>query len=431
MLYRAIRFVIGGATDVFYRRQHLGGSVPARGPVLLVANHPNGLIDPAAVANLVDRPVRMLGKAPLFRMPVVSWLVRGVGALPVYRQKDGADTAQNRDTFTAVDSALKNGEVVLIFPEGISHDAPQLQPLKTGAARMALSARDSGLNDVMVVPIGLTYRDKERFRSELATDIGAPLTVQASDDVRSLTERIDTALRAVTMNLDAWDDVPLLDAVDAIWRIGDTNRAARLKELADGVALLRAHAPKELAQARQAVVEWTTRLQQLGLSPRDLQLMPLTARASPRSVARFVLRTVLHLIAFPASAFGALWFLVPFWLVHLVWLLARTTRDLAGTVKVLASIVFFPPWHALMTFWVWSAAGGTAALLCGTIAPFSGMTSRWFFRGRARALRDGVMAVRLMFSGPVDRALESERAELVRRFDALSARVNELRAGSR
>ena len=58
---------------------------PRRGPLLLVANHPNGLVDPVFLAGAVARPVRFLGKAPLFELPVLGALVRGARALPIHR----------------------------------------------------------------------------------------------------------------------------------------------------------------------------------------------------------------------------------------------------------------------------------------------------------------------------------------------------------
>src|SRR6185503_4225644 len=125
------------AVRLYYRVSSLGGAVPASGPVVLVGNHPNGLVDPVLVAGASPRVVRFLGKAPLFDMPLLGQVLRGLEALPVHRAQDG-DTRGNVETFAAVYAALARGEVVCLFPEGKSHDEPALQTLKTGAARMAL-----------------------------------------------------------------------------------------------------------------------------------------------------------------------------------------------------------------------------------------------------------------------------------------------------
>lgn len=437
-MYGFLSFVVGGAVDLFYRRVSLGGEVPAAGPVLLVANHPNGLIDPVVVSNAASRRIRMLAKAPLFHMPGISLLVKGVGALPVYRAKDGADTAQNAATFRAVAAALCQGSAVLIFPEGISHDEPQLQKLKTGGARMALQACAAGASALCVVPVGLVYRDKDRFRSEVATLVGAPMAVApylqqgAPDDpivVKQLTDDMAASLRAVTINLEAWEDLPLLEAVDAIWRIDDPSRTARIKQLADGVHLLRMHEPARLEDARAQVLEWTRRLEGLGIAPRDLSPEHVAARGGPGKALVFALKN-LALLAFglPVATYGALFWAAPFWLIHLLTLLVRPSRDVAATGKIFASIVLFPAWYALTTWLSWRSLGAGPAALLATTAPLAGMSTRWFFRSRRRALRDAAAFLSLLVRRDLGKQLERERDALLNEMDALGTLVEGLRA---
>lgn len=77
-----------------------GERVPRDGPVLLVANHPNSLLDPMLVAAAARRPVRFLAKAPLFTDKRVGWLMRAVGAIPVYRRSDDpAQMERNEEMF--------------------------------------------------------------------------------------------------------------------------------------------------------------------------------------------------------------------------------------------------------------------------------------------------------------------------------------------
>ena len=437
-MYKLIAGITGVTVDAFYRRVSLGGEVPADGAVMLVANHPNGLIDPVVVANAAGRPVRMLAKAPLFKTPGLSILVKGMGALPVYRAKDGADTSQNQATFRAVTEALLDKSAVLIFPEGISHDEPQLQKLKTGAARMALTACDAGAVDLAVVPVGLVYRDKDRFRSEVATLVGLPVRVAPylergkPDDaevVRALTEDIADALQGVTVNLEQWEDLPLLEAVDAIWRIDDPARTSRIKQLADGVQLLREREPARLEGARRRVAEWKKRLERLGLEPRDMSLEHTAARANPAKAAAFAVRNLaLAVVGLPVALFGAVFFAVPFWSAHLAYRIARPERDVAATVKVLASLLFFPVWHAVAVWAMWSWWGASVAVVVAGLAPIAGMTTRWFFRSRKRALRDMTVFLSLVAQKNVARDLEAERDALVLEIDALGKLVEELRA---
>ncbi|MFT5510632.1 MAG: glycerol-3-phosphate O-acyltransferase/dihydroxyacetone phosphate acyltransferase, partial [Hyphomicrobiaceae bacterium] len=178
-MYWLISTITCFALDLFFKRVHVEGAVPKMGPVILVANHFNALLDPVMVTRLVGRNVRFLGKEPLFHTPVLKHLVKGMGTLPVYRAMDGADTSKNKDMFAAVYAALGEGNAVCLFPEGVSHNEPQLQSLKTGAARMALGAEaEHGFSlGLKVVPVGLVFSDKRRFRSVAATFVGQPINI--------------------------------------------------------------------------------------------------------------------------------------------------------------------------------------------------------------------------------------------------------------
>ena len=121
----------------------------------------------------------MLVKYSLLKMPLVGYVLRNIDAIPMYRKKDGVDTRQNASSFEAIDNALLEGAVIAIFPEGESLNSHRLRPLKSGMARMLLSAYEasnSTLNPV-VVPIGVTYEDRDRFRSLASAVIGEPFEV--------------------------------------------------------------------------------------------------------------------------------------------------------------------------------------------------------------------------------------------------------------
>jgi glycerol-3-phosphate O-acyltransferase/dihydroxyacetone phosphate acyltransferase len=374
------------ALKVFYRFEVDGERVPADGPVLLVANHPNSLLDPAMVVAVARRPVRFLAKAPLFDQPGVGWLVKGAGAIPVYRrQDDPGEMARNADTFRAVWEALGEGAAVGIFPEGISHNEPALVPLKTGAARIALGAARRVGGAFPVVPVGLSFRRKERFRSDALALVGtavewddlATAGPENWDAVDELTRRIDLALREVTLNLERWEDAPLVETAEAVFAAeypveGDpAERVARLREAADGLARLRAENRHDWNAVAREVAAHARILRVLGLTPRQLR------RGARLDVAaRWVARQLVFFgLGAPAAALGIAAYYLPYRLTGLIEARAKPPKDVRATFKVLVG-------GLLCLLWTLGLAGGAgwkggwlafAAVLLGL--PLVGVTA--------------------------------------------------------
>src|SRR6476659_10535436 len=98
MIRRLIVWLVRLALRIYFRRIEVTGleRVPLDTPLIFVLNHPNALVDPVFLLCLTPRRVSFLAKAPLFRMPVLGYLVRALDSLPVYRHQDeGADITKN------------------------------------------------------------------------------------------------------------------------------------------------------------------------------------------------------------------------------------------------------------------------------------------------------------------------------------------------
>lgn len=426
MVYVLIARIFGMACDLFYRRRHLGGQIPDSGPVLLVANHPNGLIDPVVIVRVAPRTIRFLAKAPLFKMPILGWLITQMRALPIYRKKDGHNTKDNRGTFDAVSAALASGDCVCLFPEGISHDEPQLQPLKTGAARMALAAEaDHAFKlGLRVVPIGLTYRDKSLFRGEVAVQIGDPLSLAdlaelhhetPREAVKCLTERIDHALRDLTVNLDAWDDLPLLDLAGRIWSEED-DPAIRLRLAADAHRDFLARSPASVARVRTRLLEFQTALTDLGIKPDELE-----RDYKVGTVSRFAMRNLAALfIGLPAAILGAIAYFIPYYFVRVPVTLLRPTEDVIATYKLLASMLFFGIWHIGLTIALTAWLGAGWGVLWSIGLPFCAIYTHHFIERRQSAVRELALLIRLPFEHRLRTALRAERDAIRTEIESLT-----------
>jgi 1-acyl-sn-glycerol-3-phosphate acyltransferase len=161
-----------------------GHKLPETGGCVLVANHISHL-DPFTFAHFVydnGRLPRFLAKSEVFDIPVGGKIVRSAGQIPVYRL-----TTDASDAFRAAVQAVKDGQCVVVYPEGTISRDPDLWPMtgKTGAARIALTS------DVPVVPIAqwganeilAPYAKKPKLfpRKMITMKVGDPVPL---DDLR-------------------------------------------------------------------------------------------------------------------------------------------------------------------------------------------------------------------------------------------------------
>ncbi len=394
-LQPVLRFIGTAASRVFYRFEVSGPRVPQSGPVLLVANHPNGLLDPALVIAAAGRNVRFLAKSTLFSDVRLGWLVRGGGAIPVYRRIDvEVGPGDNLGAFEAAIEALGRGDSIGVFPEGISHSQPSLARLKTGAARMALGAFARFGQHVPIVPIGLVLRAKEKFRSEAAAVLGEPvpwadLADRGADDreaVRELTDRIGAGLRRVTVNLERWEDAPLVEWVESIWaaeKESYDDRAEQLERVNVISTMLsdlrrREQSPEAAALAVE-IREHRERMLSLGLEPRDL-----AGRSGARSLGR-PYRAVDPLSALLGAAGYAL-FRLPYRLTGWLTTLSRPDPETQSTYKLLIGLVVYTAWvMALAALAAWLAGPWIGALVLPAV-PAIGLIGLWI-RERRRDTR--------------------------------------------
>ena len=112
MIRKIIVALVRLALRIYFQRIEVTGveRVPLDTPVIFVLNHPNALVDPVFLLCLAPRDVSFLAKAPLFRMPVIGYLVKQLDSLPVYRRQDeGEDVTKNQETFIAARKLLARG----------------------------------------------------------------------------------------------------------------------------------------------------------------------------------------------------------------------------------------------------------------------------------------------------------------------------------
>jgi 1-acyl-sn-glycerol-3-phosphate acyltransferase len=412
--------------NLFFRRIELTGvdHVPKTGGGILVAWHPNGLLDPALIVSYFPRQVVFGARHGLFEWPLVGRLMRALGTVPIYRASDlrGADDEArrkaNRESLDALARAVCEGKFAALFPEGVSHDDPFLQELKTGAARLYYRARQlcAGRSAPVIIPVGLHYDDKTSFRSDALVEFHPPLEISREllspiaegDDetlrTRSadLTRSLEPVLREVTHATESWELNRLMNRVRTLVRAERAKRAGvslKAPDMAErtlGMARVwKAYYtrlttdPERVQELLDRVSAYDRALQAAKLEDDDLdQPPPIESKWLPLLLG--VQSAFVFLVFPPVLLMGLLINAAPYFVIDSLARLGSKQYKDTATIKLLAGLLLFPltwlivalliafgqiqvhnafpgipraPWAAGITTFLIGALGGALALV--------------------------------------------------------------------
>ena len=172
--------------------------IPATGGAVIAINHVSYLdfifAGLAAAEMKPKRLIRFMAKESVFRHKISGPLMRGMHHIPV-------DRAAGADAYRAAVQALKDGELVGVFPEATISESFELKGFKAGAARMA---QEAGVPIVPVIVWGsqrlMTKGKPRNFKRQgiaVTITVGAPLVVEADDDVTVATDVLKKQMRAL------------------------------------------------------------------------------------------------------------------------------------------------------------------------------------------------------------------------------------------
>jgi glycerol-3-phosphate O-acyltransferase/dihydroxyacetone phosphate acyltransferase len=300
--------------------------------------------------------------------------------------------------FEAAEGELRGKGMVGIFPEGTTHDRPQLAPIRTGAARIVLGAKEMGVEGLTIVPVGLWFEDKVALRSRVLVRAGEPMDVDrelagiipqgstASDDDReavvALTAAITERLRAVSPDYDTFLEGAAFSRAADIALRDDMRRPQQSVPLVqrEPLATQLARAPEEhRTRLTNDLGRYSLALDTLRVT--DEELVP---RATPGTLfRRVVLLAIGVLLLAPFAIAGVLINFIPALIVFAAGFLARSPVT-KGTVRILVAIVVFPAtWLAVSWFDVGGAViAGVLTALTFPLSPlidavFDGREGFW------------------------------------------------------
>ncbi len=401
MLYRIVRPIATLGILLFFRKVYLihRERIPENQPVVLAVNHPTAFLEPCILACILGRPLYFLVRGDFFEKKIFNFLLRALHMLPVYRKKDKGLRAvkDNYATFEACSSALAENKTIMILAEGSTSYTKRLRPLKKGVARVAFGAleAENSVQEVYVVPIGVTFTDASRFRSEVIVAVGAPLRAsdyfeRSNSGRKAGVERFNQALYTGLSEQMVLIQNPKDDAVvegvltwvrarlpwGGWWPLD--KKAGRLQAEQAGTAPINEASEARKKPVREAWDGYAELLEATGLRRGDLAEMD---RNTPGTTAAVLLGAPMYAIGWVLNSW-------PFWLVE--WLVRTKVPVLEFKLSIRLSVGIFAWLFWWLGVWIVAALAGGPFWIPFFVMPITGLFCVYYtdlFRNWIRRVR--------------------------------------------
>jgi len=375
MVQRLVISLIRIITSTFFRRIDVVGieNVPEDGAVIFAGNHPNALMDGWLLTAKCGRwPLHFVANAKLWKYRMLVPILNATGAVPVYRREEHGGEVNNEKAFETLYKVIETGNCMGIFPEGVSHAESKMFKLKTGAARIALTVAARGKTGVMIIPCGLNYIHRHRFRSQVLIEFGQPIVIddywvaQFREDnqgaARKLTDHLAGALTGVTLNAPDWRTLRFAQTARRLYK-----PSSAVLSPGEYVELNRRFIERHLEIARDpematfqdAVEDYQARLDMLGLKDHQLR-KSITLGDAFRKI---IFRALIMLVLLPLAIPGALLHLPVGWIAAVVGERFSYEMDDIATLKVFATILLLPVLYLAIAIFVGLSFGPWWALV--------------------------------------------------------------------
>ena len=373
MLYSLIQKISVLAIKLFFNQISIQNKqiVPNTSPIIFVANHPNFFMDPLIIGSYCPRQLYFFAKSTLFNSPLKKRILTRLNLVPVYRKIDDKENmGGNVNSFNKGYKILENNGAFLIFPEGISVGKRVLEKLKTGAARIGLEAElknDFDLN-IVIIPIGLSYSDQVRFRSNIMIRFGSPIELSKFEKeyktnevktVKKVTLIIEKSLNNLTnyYQTDQIEDIvqglELIYKMELMTELGmevDNKNDDFIisKILTDAVQWYKDNEPALIIEFREKLNEYIDLLKQLDI--RDEFLDPV--RQEKRGWGKT--KTILFLvIGSPLFIWGIITNYIPYILPRVLVEITNKDQSEEASWKLIYGFIFFVFYYAVSITFIW------------------------------------------------------------------------------
>jgi glycerol-3-phosphate O-acyltransferase/dihydroxyacetone phosphate acyltransferase len=431
MIQRLIHWLIRVVTNTFFRRIDVANidNVPKDGPVIFAGNHPNALMDGWLLTAKCGRwPLHFMANAKLWKYRMLAPILDACGAVPVFSREETNEEVNNDEAFATLYDVIESGNCMGIFPEGISHVESQLSKLKTGAARVALAVAARGKVRIKIVPCGLNYIHRHRFRSQVLIEFGDPIVIDDEwiqsykqnerESVRKLTDHLTAALTSVTLNAPDWRTLRIIQTIRRLYKpatahLTPSEYIELNRRFVDGY-LQNIHKPN-IQTLSLEVEEYQAQLDMLDLKDHQLR-QPISLANASRKV---LLRGLRMIALLPLAIPGALLHLPVGWVAATLGERLSYEQDDVATLKVLATILLLPLFYLAIAILVGMYIGPWWALLAMVALSFSFVASVHLLEAEAGLFLSMISILRLKRLGNDVDDLRATRADLVEKIRKL------------
>ncbi len=421
------------ALKLFFREIQIvnADNVPLDAPVIFTPNHPNSIVDGMLARVFLPRNPRALARATLWKNPLVRPVLIASKAIPVKRQMDASNPDKELDNsvmFAECAKALSENSAIVLFPEGTSHDDPALKPIKTGAARIALTAeQEYGKLGVKVVPVGLIFDDKRRFRSRVLIYIGKPLDPMAGvkepdaenrELISDVTSHIERGIKSVTLNYPSWEEASQLQRAASLYLSIDKRTSGHdeslvdtfslYKQMADTYPEMKKRYARKVNRVTHAVDAYDRLLRVLDIQHEHY----MQDRPGIIQTISNLQKISLFLVRLPLALLGIFLNIIPYMIVRSISRLKGIPENRTSTVMLFAAFIAYP------LFWTIEASilgsGLLPAWFWWLLAPVSGIISIYFLEHYAQMLEEMTTYIRLQSRSEIREEIEERLINLER-----------------
>jgi len=402
MIYLLLKQIIKTCLFFFFKKILVSGKehIPEKGPLIIVANHPNTFMDPLLVAAITGQRIGFVANAGIFINKVISKIFTYFHVIPIYRKKDiqSGEKPDNRKAFVKCHEYLDRNGTLLIFPEGTSYYELKLREIKTGTARIALSYEDlkAFKGSLKIIPIALDYSDSIQFRSIVSITICKAIDVQAykqsyqGDEfnaVLQLTEDIRKELAEIVPQTSGKEQEEFLVNAHHFYTTFYSPKATLDKNPKESLEL-RTQVSKALQLLKKRnealYLDTQSKLGRFFMIMKEERIDPAfisTAITDKYNLPVMLIHEFLFLLLFPFYLVGIFFNYIPYILPAKIFNAMKLDIEYRAPVQMILGLIFFPIYYGLIIYLFRFFINDTLwqSLLLLIIMPLFGYISMFYY----------------------------------------------------